>query len=302
MESIEIQPLDACPAKIIIFDIQHHLEIHRYEFPTSVVGQGLFYLNDIVLQYQNGKARYAYMSDTLAYKLVVYDYLEDTSYAFTHPTMRNDPAYQNVTISNITLTGLITGINGIGMSPDFRYLYYSSVAGVGLQQIETSVLRNNRGNNEAFANAVRTIGRKASMGDGMAYGAKHNLYFSALALNSVHKWDIKNDLNLDKDFGSVQLITQSSLTSDDKMQWVDTLAIDDCGYLWFTTSRLNKFFSVDSIEHHEPNFFIWRIYVDDYNYMDSRYHGNNDTLGGGSVRYSLLLTALAFILSILMYK
>lgn len=299
MEDVDVQPVDSCPGKIIIFDINSHTEVHRYVIPKVVTGYGLYYLNDVVLGYSEGKARYAFMSDTLDYKLVVYDYKQNTSYAYSHPNMRADENYTNITISNITLTGIITGINGIAMSPDFKYLYYSSVAGVGLHQIETSVLTSAAGNSAMFASAVRTIGDKVSPGDGMAYGARHNLYYSTLGPKAIYKWNIKNDLGSTKDFNAVPIISQSELVSHPLMEWVDTLALDDSGYLWYTTSRLQKFFSQDGITQTEPNFIVWKVYVNDKNYLSGPYP---DTLAAHTVMSSaisvLMSAAIAVFLSV----
>lgn len=293
MASVDVQPLDTCPAKIVIYDLNNNREVHRYVFPKEIVGLGLFYLNDIVLGYSGNIARYAFMSDTLGYKLVVYDYKENTSYTYSHDNMRAVEQYTNITISNMTLTGIITGINGIAMSPDFRYVYYSSVAGVGLHQIETSVLTSARGNPVDFAAAVRTVGEKVSPGDGMAYGAKNNLYYSALGPNAIYKWDIQSDLlGTSGDFNKVTLVSQSEVVSHPLMQWVDTLALDDEGYLWFTTSRLNKFFSSEGIVHHEPNFFVWKIFVDDEHYLK---RATDQTLGGDTVASSAFVVCVCVL-------
>lgn len=295
MKDVELQPLDACPAKIVIFDLNKHEEVHRYEFPKLTVGFGLFYLNDIVLAYSEGNARYAFISETLGYKLVVYDYKLDLSYYYAHPNMRAQEQYENITINNMTLTGIITGINGIAISPDFKYVYYSSVAGVGLHQIETSVLTSARGSSAEFAANVRTVGQKVSPGDGMAYGSTEKLYYSALGPNGIFAWDIKTDLESSSaNLNNIQLQTQDVVDSDLKMEWVDTLAIDN-GYLWFTTSRLNKFFSSGGIVHHEPNFFVWRIYTGDENYMLPRREGpvqsaNPITVSVLRVFFSVLFT------------
>ncbi|KAL4222362.1 hypothetical protein ACF0H5_018401 [Mactra antiquata] len=296
MKDVEVQPVDSCPAKMIIYDIDNNVEVRRYIFPKSTVGYGLFYLNDIVLSYSEGKARYAFISETLGYKLVVYDYKKNTSYYYAHANMVADEKYENITINNLTLTGIITGINGIAISPDFKYLYYSSVAGTGLHQIETAVLTSAEGSSSEFAANVRTVGQKVSPGDGMAYGTTNKLYYSALGPNAVYAWDIETDLK--SSFGNlnqIQLKTQDVVDSDLTMEWVDTLAIDN-GYLWFTTSRLNKFFSEDGIVHHEPNFFIWRIYTGDQNYMkkgkDPVQSANNTVVSIMTVFTSLLLAFL----------
>ncbi|XP_052227701.1 protein yellow-like [Dreissena polymorpha] len=291
MSNVTTVPKDACPPKIIIFDINSHSIVHKYTFPLDVTGVGRFYLNDIVLGFENGAARYAYISDTLAYKLVVYDYKTDLSWAYTHPNMVADAAYKNLTIGNETTT-IITGINGIALSPDYQYLYYSSVAGVGLHQIKTSVLISARGDTDKFAAAVRTIGTKVSPGDGMAYGSNHNLYYSALGENGIYKWDVRKDLgSAAGSFYSVEMKTHAEFVSDARMQWVDTLAIDGAGFLWFTTSRLNKLFSEGGVQHHEPNFYIWKVYVGDTNYMTVA----KPTLGAGSISSSILMICLSVI-------
>ena len=264
--NVSVQPVDKCPPKIIIYDLNAMKIVHRYVFPTTVIGPGLFYLNDVVLSFVDGKARYAFISDTLGYKLVVYDYEEDTSFTYSHSNMQAKTQYTSITIGNTTLPGVITGINGIAMSPDYTYLYYSSVAGVGLQQIETSVVTSAKGDEAQFAAAVRTIGEKTAQGDGMVLSENHNLYYSALGPNAIYKWEANKDLSSDGDFGKIRLVNHAELISDVKMEWVDTLAIADDGYLWFTTSRLHKFFSTNGVVN-EPNFFVWRLNIGERSYM-----------------------------------
>ncbi|XP_052772743.1 major royal jelly protein 3-like isoform X2 [Mya arenaria] len=296
MSDIAINPLGKCPPKLIIYDLNKRQEVHRYIFPPTVAGTGLFYLNDIVLGFADGKARYAFISDTLAYKLVVYDYVENTSYAYSHPTMVADRQYMNITIGNDTITA-ITGINGIAMSPDFKYVYYSSVAGVGLHQIKTSVIVNAKGDNAAFAANVRTLGEKVAPGDGLAYGSNHNLYYSALGPNAIFKWEVGKDAGSERDFDNVKLTSHSELVSDSRMQWVDTMSIDEQGYLWYTTSRLNKLFSEAGVQHTEPNFFIWKIYVGERNYMYDR-HGATQGAAGTvmSLTSMLICVCMAYFL------
>ena len=264
------------------------------------MGPGLYYLNDIVLGYENEAARYAFMSETLGYKLVVYDLVENRSYSYSHPTMEALKEYINITIGNITVKGIITGINGIAISPDFKYIYYSSMAGVGLHQIETSVVTSANGDNEKFSDSVRTLGEKVNPGDGMAYGGKHNLYYSALGSFAVIRWDVKADMENGIDFNHVQLRSQSELVSHPMMDWVDTLALDDNGYLWFTTSRLHKLFS-DGIDHQEPNFLVWRVFVDDYSYMNKSFRFDYQTLGStanlGSILNILVGSLVSFAAS-----
>lgn len=297
---VEVRPFDHCASKMVIYDLDNDREISRYDFPRDVVGPGLYYLNDIVLGYENEAARYAFMSETLGYKLVVYDLAENRSYSYSHPSMDAVKEYINITIGNNTVKGIITGINGIAMSPDFKYIYYSAMAGVGLHQVETSVVTSANGENEKFDDSVRTLGEKVNPGDGMAYGGRHNLYYSALGSFAVYRWDVKEDVKGGVDFKHVQLHSQSELVSHSQMDWVDTLALDDNGYLWFTTSRLHRLFSSDGIDHQEPNFFVWRVFVDDYSYMNKTFRFDYQTLGSavhlGSV-YSIFLSCMVALVS-----
>lgn len=287
----EDRPVDHCPSKLIIYDLENDKEIHRYNFPNDVVGPDLYYLNDIVLGYENNEARYAFISETLGYKLVVYDYKKNTSYNYSHPSMHASEEHENITIVDTAVKRVKLGINGIAMSPDFKYIYYSSLAGVALHQIDTSVVTSSNGNNTKFAASVRSLGEKVNPGDGMVYGARHNLYYSALGSNAVYKWDVQKDLEGGHNFTNVQLKSQSKLVSHNLTEWVDTLALDDKGYLWFTTSRLHKLFSEEGIDHEEANFFVWKVFVDDYNYM------YRDAASGGSRSFTSTAALLLMYLS-----
>ncbi|KAK3589576.1 hypothetical protein CHS0354_043030 [Potamilus streckersoni] len=294
-DSTMVRPLDACAAKLVIFDLERGLEVHRYVFPKTTVGSGLFYLNDIVLGYSSGSARYAFISDTLDYKLVIYDYLLNISYTIGHQNMGVDPDFASINISGQVLQ-VPTGINGIAMSPDFKYLYYSSVAGINLYRVSTSILMQHPVIREDFFDDVKSMGRKASQGDGMAYGVSDCLYYSALGKNAVYKWDIK----MDQKDGKMDMSqdSQMQLASDPRMDWVDTLAFDGEGYLWFTTNNMIKFIGDHGVEEDDYNFFVWKIYINDYSYLDRKHYG--PTLGSSSLIFSFKLRLLSVLLQVIL--
>ena len=125
-----VQVAIKCPAKLVVWDIVRDIEVMRYSFPVETVGVGLFYLNDLVLDYVNGNVAYVYMSDTLGKKLVAYDVAQNVSYAFRHASMNSDMDHKTVTINGESTNVAPLGINGIAMSADFKYVYYSAVSGV----------------------------------------------------------------------------------------------------------------------------------------------------------------------------
>ncbi|KAK3588032.1 hypothetical protein CHS0354_012078 [Potamilus streckersoni] len=260
-----------CPAKIIIYDIVNDKEVHRHIFPENVVRKDNNYLNDLVLDYVNGKASFLYITDTLDLKLVVYDIGRDSSYFFHHmESMAPVMQYSNVTIAH-EVVRVITGINGIAISPNFTHVYYSAVAGISVYQIPTSVLRNSKGGVK-FGDAVRQVGSKPSQGEGMIISKTGNMYFSALSENAIYKWDFSNDSITYGSEGNVKMDSVTLVISNEYMQWVDSLALDDTGYLWFTSSRFQRFFNpYYGHAYMESSYTVWRAFVFDKSYNDFRY-------------------------------
>ena len=262
-----------CPAKLVIYDVKRDVELHRHVFPNDVVSKGTNYLNDLVMDYVNGKVEYLYITNTRDYTIVVYDIKKDKSYSFRDASMNPEPGKTDVKVLDDVIQ-VTNGVNGIAISANFDYVYYSPIAGTGLYQIPTKVLRNSSSD---FASFVRKVGDKPSQGDGMIMSTKNSLYFSVLSKNAVAMWEIHKDV---QKYGSEDKVMMDTLTyeaNDPSMEWVDSLALDSFGYLWFTTSRLQLYFN-KKLRNDSINFRIWRAFVHEpsYAYFDS----NKDTRTG----------------------
>ncbi|XP_033761259.1 protein yellow-like [Pecten maximus] len=259
-----------CPAKIVIYDINKMTEITRHVFPNSVANRNITFLNDIVVMYRGSSPRYAFISDTLAFRMVVYDRIRNRSHFFSHPSMLPEPGRGNITILGETLT-LSAGINGIALSADMNYIYFGSLSGHSVYQVSSRIARNPRGN---FARFVRKVGDKPSQAEGMVYSRQNRLYFSGLELNSIYRWDIDRDRkNQRKSFRRVMMKSVSKiLSSDTCMNFVDILTFDTDGYLWFTVNKLHKYLlqSMDFTGSSGPNVLIWKVYVGEIGYLDRR--------------------------------
>ncbi|XP_069111227.1 protein yellow-like [Argopecten irradians] len=258
-----------CPAKIIIYDINNGIEITRYEFPNEVAARDTTFLNDIVVQYVNGESRYAYISDALAFRMVVYDRILNTSHYFSHPaSMEPEPGNGNITILGETLP-VAAGINGMALSHDMNYVYYGPVAGYGLYQIPTSVASKPEGD---FAGSVRKVGNKPSQAAGMAYSKNDFLYFPALGENAIYRWDVKLDMTLQNtDIANVEMSALTRVLQDDQcMVFVDILNFNNDGSLWFSVNKLNKFLltSMDFTGNSGANVLIWKVPIGDTGYLD----------------------------------
>ncbi|XP_067671578.1 major royal jelly protein 1-like [Haliotis asinina] len=251
-----------CPPKLIIYDINHRRMVRTHVFPDDVASR-YFFLNDIVLHRVGGKAVLAYISDSRQAHIVTYDFRSDKSFSFADSSMlAESPPSSVVHIGNRSYPQT-TPIDGIAISPDFRYVYYSPLAGTSLYRIPTVVLSNPKG---LFKQSVRKVGVKKSQSDGMAFG-KQFMYYSALSSNGVYQWDFKKDQNTAAGPDDITLTSQVLIAHDDqRMKWVDTLAFDNEGSLWFTVNDLVSFMG-QTMNFSRPNMFIWKLYLGDNGYL-----------------------------------
>ncbi|CAG5126279.1 unnamed protein product [Candidula unifasciata] len=257
--------LNLCPAKLVVYDLKIDTQIDLYEFPTHVVSNTSNFLNDIVLDYVNGQVRYAYITDTNDASIVVYDFHSRSSWKLKDPTMGMESNGTVITISGIQYNFPIA-LNGIAMSPDFKYVYYCSLGGYNLYQIPTETLRNPGTSN---SNGIRLLGKKVSQTDGMIHGSKF-LYYGAVGLNAVYFWNATKDMaEMNVGIGVVTLNTQTELIrNDSKLQWPSTFAFDDQGWLWIACNRLQVFWNADNPpDDGEAYMRIWKVYVNETGYL-----------------------------------
>ncbi|XP_005104578.1 major royal jelly protein 1 [Aplysia californica] len=266
---ISASPGNFCPAKIVVLDLNDNGRVVRsHDFPDSVVSNTSNFLNDIVLDYvtpDGSEVRYAYISDTGDANLVVFDFQTNTSWAFKDTTMT--PAPNGIlTINDVNYT-MDFPINGIGMSPNFDYVYYCVIGNNNLYQIPTSVLRNKTAD---FKEYVRNVGDKGGSSDAIVVGKK-NLYFGVMQENAVSEWQRSKDIKSQNvSEGEVNMATIQELTSNDvTMQWPDGFTLDDKGYLWFTTERLQLYLNdkMDFSGGQGSNFRVFRMFVGDVSYL-----------------------------------
>ena len=278
-----------CPAKLVIYDIKNDVELRRHIFPDDVVSRGTNYLNDLVMDYVDGNVEYLYITNTRDFTLVVYDIKNDNSYAFADKSMLPEPGKTDVKVLN-DVVRVTNGVNGIAISANFTYVYYSPIAGTGLYQIPTKILRNSSAN---FSAHVRKVGDKPSQGDGMIMSTKNSLYFSVLSDNAIAMWEIHRDA---AKYGGEDRVMMETLTyeaMDPMMEWVDSLALDSSGYLWFTTSRLQRYYN-SKITNDSINFRIWRAFVHEPSYayfqVDNAQH--NSPRSGSPKRFDTSVTLM----------
>lgn len=257
-------PANSCPAKLVIIDIEKKTELARYTFPQGVVNQSANYLNDIVLDYVDGEPAYAYITDTGKPGIVVFNLRDKTSYRFEDARTMSIEPDKPIIVDTIRLPADVP-INGIAMSADFRYVYFSAVTGTSLYQVPTSALRDPKTN---ISTVIRKVGDKPAQSDAMVYAQK-NLYFGGLSDRSLYRWEVSKDVERAGSEGKVTLGTTAALLKNvPELTWVDTLAIDDKGYLWFTCSSAGHLFTGQlNFSSPDPKFWMIKIHIGELSYL-----------------------------------
>eukprot|EP01084_Bolivina_argentea_P043815 80691_1 len=261
---------NTCPPKIIIYDIITDKIIKTHIFPNYIVNHTNSFLNDIVIDVVN---KYAYISDLFGSPpynggIIVYDYHNDYSHRYSDIVMNfdgnNSPA-RNITINNYTVY-TDSAIDGIALSPDLNWLYFCPLSSYRLYRVPTYDIR-------SYVNddlkQIQFIGNRTSNMDGMTFSNKSMLYYGSFhetALNAMkYEFEIieKNRNNYTRKH-AVEVISDSV-----ELQWIDTFAWDNNGYLYFTTNRLHRYFlgNMDWNGGNGANMRIIKVYVGAGSYM-----------------------------------
>jgi sugar lactone lactonase YvrE len=242
---INLQP------RLIIYDLKQNCVVRWHNFPQDVFPANNSFANDIVVDEERGLA---YMSDTWADGgIVVYDYFQDKSHRFDHPTFHGDKNGQ-VTINNVTY-GVSAPTDGIALSPDKKWVYYCSLSNELLWKLPVSVLSNFSATNDDLD--PEFFGSKG-FSDGMAFDALGNMYYGSQQMNALQQLNVStNHVGF----------AQSLVRDPETVQWVDTLAFfKPRRSLLFTSNALMRFFA-NTLSDTDVNFRIIEVPINADSYV-----------------------------------
>jgi hypothetical protein len=244
--------------KLIIWDINKNCSIRKYYFPDSILPHGGSFANDIVVDETGG---FAYISDTWGSGgLVVYDFTHNSARRFD-----NDPTLAGNASNLIVINGkpypIVSPSDGIALSSDLMTLYYCALSKQYLYSVAIFLLQDFNIPNQVISNYIQAVGVKG-YSDGMTYDNAGRLYFGDLQENGVKVWDTSEPLSS----------AMTLVRNNDTMQWPDTFAWDNSGYLYFVSNKLEKFLFGQMVFDGDDgqNFRIWRIFVNAKSYLSSQ--------------------------------
>lgn len=259
-------PVNLCPPKLVIYDLNRDKIVRVHVFDNSVASHTANFLNDIVVDRIH---RFAYISDAHGNNsqggIIAYSFDEDKARLFYGPSTAIDPNAEHIDINNQSYT-FRTPSDGIALGQDGTTLFYCALSSYTVYSLDSELLREFHLPLSDIRHQVRRLGTKVSQSDGLVFSSGRKLYFGVESENAVYYWDEQLDGNKFEPATEKKLVSNSTT-----MEWIDTFAFDEQGYLWFTSNRLDKFISGELrfSNPSDPNFRIIRVFVNDSSYLDS---------------------------------
>lgn len=250
MSPLSVETKTTCPARLVILDLENKGQILKsYEFPTNVARPGTAYLNDIVVDQEDGGMAYISDSDREDPGIIVYSLQNNTSWKIRHDSMKAKQEAVKFMVSKV-LINMPIPVDGIALSPasvSDRQLYYSPLSSFHLYSMPTSALKNNASN---LGDYVKELGRKYSQSDGMIMSSTGVLYFGLLADDAVAMWDTKQS----NSFNTGQRVISRD---HERMQWPDTFAFDEEGSFYCVTNAMQNILN-NRVNISAPNYRVVR--------------------------------------------
>ncbi|MBW6525012.1 gluconolaconase [Sphingomonas sp. RHCKR47] len=223
-------------AKLVAIDLATNRVVKTIVLPPSVV-LPTTYLNDVRFDLRQGEQGVAYITDSSNAGIggiIVVDIASArairrlSGHATTNPEPGFTPIVDGEVLMNRPASGAATPVaiasDAIALSADGTMLYYGPLSGRTLHAVPTALLRDPSVPEEALARAVRSMGRKGAS-DGIAEDDRGRVFAGDYEHNAIRVFD----------HGS-----WSTLVSDPRISWPDTLSIGPDGYLYFTANQLHR--------------------------------------------------------------
>lgn len=224
-------------AKLVAIDLRSNRVVKTIVLPEKVILPAT-YVNDLRIDYREGKAGIAYITDSSLSGtggIIVVDLASGeamrrlTGDRSTSPEKGFIPVVEGETLLQRHEDGstapFSVASDGIALSADGKTLYYSPLSGRHLYSVETAKLRDSNISEQSLSASVRDWGEKGAS-DGLESDAAGNVYAGDYERNAVRKMDKQG--------------TWSTLVHGPEILWPDTLSVAHDGYLYFTVNQLHR--------------------------------------------------------------
>lgn len=199
---------------------------HKTWFFDAAITPTAGYLNDVRVDTGTGTA---YITDSGDGALVVLDLASGSARRLLddHPSTSAEPIDITIEGTRWARDGKTPQVHadGIGLSPDRRWVYYQALTGRTMYRVPTEALRDVTLDAKALAAKVETVGR-SGVSDGLIFDAKGNLYLSSLEENAINRFDAQHERHL--------------VVKDERLAWPDSFALGPGGWIYVTTAMIHR--------------------------------------------------------------
>lgn len=201
------------------FDLQNNTLLKSYRFNKALYKKGS-YFNDVRI---DTKDSVAYISDSGDGAIIVLDLQSGVARRVLDHHHSTQCERDHLVCDSFRWDNKVH-IDGIALTPDGKYLYYSALTSHTLYRIATSALTDASLDRDALAQKVEKITQIPAT-DGMIFDKKGNLWMGGIEHHSINMIDTK---------GRIHQVIQ-----DKRIRWADSFAIDNDGYIYFTISQIH---------------------------------------------------------------
>ncbi len=235
---IKDSPVSFGGPKLVCVNLRTNKVVQRILFPAAVAGPQA-YLNDVRVDLTIGYGGTAFITDSSEKGpngIIVVDLASGTSLRRLndHPSVKAEPGFTPVVEGQPLLkrrkgqapTHDTTGVDGLALSTDGKFLYYCPNEGHHLYRVLTFALADSSRSDEQVAATVEDLGDKGFASDGIETSPTGDLYLTDYENNAV-----KRRLSDGR---------YATVASGPTLVWPDCLSFPGDGFMYFTADQLNR--------------------------------------------------------------
>lgn len=238
--------------KLVAVDLATNKVVKTIPIPLSVAVPGT-YLNDVRFDLKRGPQGTAFITDSGTTGIITVDIASGKSWRRlqNHPTTKPEPTYMPVYEGQVLYRDgkrFQIGSDGIAISPDAKWLYYSVLSGRNLFRVSVDALADPQKTDADVAATIEDLGEKGGSADGLESDAEGRVYITDFENNSVHRRNVDGKLE--------------TLVSDPRLLWPDTLALAADGYMYVTANQIGRQARFQGKDLRQKPYAVFRFKVD----------------------------------------
>ncbi|CAB3381795.1 Hypothetical predicted protein [Cloeon dipterum] len=252
-----------CPPQVIAFDLQTDAIVYRHRFsqesllcnsqPTNIAVE---YKAEAQCGRGNNLDAFLYVTDTLAYAIIVIDTSSGRSWRVSDKSMFPNPEAGSFNVQGVKFD-FMDGILGLAIGPPRYYkndrdLFYNPMTSFQHFWVRTSRLQNENAttpsNPQPFETFQSGQWKRNSQSAGCGISSSGVLFFGLVKQNALACWDTSKPYTTE----NIAVLKKD----DEKLQFLSTVVVDRMDRLWALSTRFQRFFT-NSLNPEDVNFRIF---------------------------------------------